>query len=426
MWASLTKFLALYSQKNNQQKLNLKRESNFMNFKNMTNRLILIISAFLIVSLIFILGFTGYNSPENFQVIQPITGKMWVQSQGGYYAKCFPTVYTYDKMRTIYYSKLKEESRDNDALQIRFKNKGTGDVSVQVIVKLFSDAETMIKMHNYARGDIGIIEDIVLAKLKEIAMSVASTMSSNEAIENYAKFNEGIRAKILNNAELKEKGISVEQFSITDIDFDALTKQQFKKQQEIELSRRESEANQIKFETERTTAKIQYEKEQIEAEGKAKVVMIKETTDAEREKRLAEIAAQKKVEVAKLEAEQAQIDANRIKEVAIIEATKNKETAALNNEAAKLDAQRTITLAQAKQKELELAKGLSEFDKFRLEIDKQTKVEVAKAWASGIAQVKLPQTFMFGGSNGANGGSAIDGFLNMLTLEKAKTLNSGK
>ena len=388
------------------------------------NKIGFVIGTFITALVLLFTGGIGYNSNQDFQIIQSMNGKMSIQSKGGYYGKFFPTVWTYDKQRTIYYSKLADESKDNDALPVRFANKGTGDVSVQVIVKLFSDEPTMLKMHEYARGDVGIIENIIYAKLKEIAMSVASTMSSNDAIENYSNFNEGMRKQIVNNIELKEKGIFIEQFSITAIDFDQQTIMQFKKQQEIELARKEAEANKIKFETELSTVKVQYEREQAESEGKAKVVMIKETTDAERQKQLAEIEAQKKVEVAKLEAEQAKIDANRQKEVAIIEATKLKETAKLNKEAAELDAQRVITLAQAKQKELELAKGLSEYDKFALTIQKEIEIQKAEKVANAIRGLQLPSTMIIGGSNGANNNAnPVMDLINVLLVKEAKNLN---
>lgn len=393
----------------------------------MNNKIVFVIVTFVIALVIIFTGGIGYNSNQDFQIIQSMDGKMSIQSKDGYYGKFFPTVWTYDKQRTIYYSKLADESKDNDALPVRFANKGTGDVSVQVIVKLFSDEPTMLKMHEYARGDVGIIENIIYAKLKEIAMSVASTMSSNDAIENYSNFNEGMRKQIVNNIELKDKGIFIEQFSITAIDFDQQTIMQFKKQQEIELARKEAEANKIKFETELSTVKVQYEREQAESEGKAKVVMIKETTDAERQKQLAEIEAQKKVEVAKLEAEQAKIDANRQKEVAIIEAMKLKETAKLNKEAAELDAQRLVTLAQAKQKELELAKGLSEYDKFSLTIQKEIEIQKAEKVANAIRGLQLPSTMIIGGSSGTNNNSSssnpVMDLINVLMVKEAKSLN---
>ena len=173
-----------------------------------------------------------------------------------------------------------------------------------------------------------------------------------------------------------------------------------------------------------STVKVQYEREQAESEGKAKVVMIKETTDAERQKQLAEIEAQKKVEVAKLEAKQAEIDANRQKEVAIIEATKLKETAKLNKEAAELDAQRVITLAQAKQKELELAKGLSEYDKFALNIQKEIEIQKAEKVANAIRGLQLPQTMIIGGSNStSNSNNPVMDLINVLMVKEAKNLN---
>ena len=389
---------------------------------NISTKTIAFVAVICLILAIMFFGFTGYNQVQNFQVLQDVGGQMSVNTQGGYYMKFFPRVWEYPKIHTIYYSSDKQESKDNDGLPVRFANKGTGTVSVQVIARLVGSQEDMIKLHAYARGDIGLIEDIIYAKLKEIAMSVSSSMSSNEAIENYAKFNEQMRTKLMNNAELKQKGIVIDQFSITGIDFDRLTTGQFQKQQEIELARKEAEANKIKFETERDTVKIQYEKEQAESEGKAKVVMIKETTDAEREKKLAEIAAEKQVAVAKLAAEQAKIDAEKVKEVAIVEATKNKETAKLNK-AAKLDAERIVTLATAKQKELELAKGLSELDKFKMTIDKETSIGVAEAWANGISKMKLPETFMLGGSGNQGGGmNPMETFFNLMNVKTVKEI----
>ena len=102
----------------------------------MNNKIGFVIATFIIALVIIFTGGIGYNSNQDFQIIQSMDGKMSIQSKGGYYGKFFPTVWTYDKQRTIYYSKLADESKDNDALPVRFANKGTGDVSVQVIVKI--------------------------------------------------------------------------------------------------------------------------------------------------------------------------------------------------------------------------------------------------------------------------------------------------
>ncbi len=386
------------------------------------NKIIGIIVVFVIATIIILAGCIGYNETQNFQVIQKMSGTMSVQSTGGYYNKFFPQVWEYDKVRTIYFSDVEDEGEEDRGLPVRFENKGTGNVSVQVIVRLFSDPETILKMHEYSRGDVAVIESIILAKLKEIAMTEASKISSNEAIENYSNFNEAMRTNILNNSELANKGIFIEQFSVTSINFDQNTITQFSKQQEIELARKESEANKIKYETELVTVKIQYEKEQAEAQGKAEVEMIKQTTDAERDKKLAEIAAAKEVEVAKLEADKAKVDADKLKEVAIIEATRNKETAALNNEASKLDAERVITLAQAKQKELELAKGLSEFDKYKMDIDKETSIQVASKVAEAIRGLNLPSTVIMGSGGVDKQSNPLTDLLQLLVVKEAKTI----
>lgn len=73
-----------------------------------------IIATFVVFATIICTGGIGYNSTQNFQVIQSMGGDMSIQSQGGYYGKFFPKVWTYDKVRTIYFSSDREESKDND------------------------------------------------------------------------------------------------------------------------------------------------------------------------------------------------------------------------------------------------------------------------------------------------------------------------
>ena len=378
------------------------------------------------------LGFTGYNSIQNFQVIQPMSGDIYIRTEGGYYTKFFPRVWEYPKSRMIFFSSNKAESKDGDGLPVRFTNKGTGTVSVQVVVKLIPQMDYVKKLHEVTSGDIGVLEDVIWGKLKTIAQTVASGMSSNEAIENFSKFDESLRKLLNTDVELKSMGIEFQQFAITGIEFDSLTTSQFQKQQEIELARKEAEANKIKFETERDTVKIQYEKEQAESEGKAKVVAIKATTDAQREKELAEIAGAKAVAVAKLEAEQAKVEAEKAKQVAIIEAERNKETAKLNKEAADLDAQRIVALAQAKQKELELANGLSEYAKFALTTEKETRIQVASKVAEALRGMNLPKFVMMtsGGVSGSgkescsNVSSPWETFANLMNMKMLTSIDS--
>ena len=373
----------------------------------------------------------GYNDIQNFQIIQPVKGKPHVQTEGGWYTQFFATIWTYPKIDTIYFSNEKSESKDNDALPVTFAGKGTGSISVQVVARYYTDEQQMLKLHNYAKGSVEWLQSIIEATCKQAAMNAASTMSTNDAIENYNKLNELIRKAIIDDKELKEKGICIDQFSITKIDFDEMTLQQFQAQQQADLERRLAEAQQVKFNAKQKETIAKYEQEKAESQGKAEVVMIKETTDAERQKRLAEIEAEKKVNIetfAKQEAlikavkekEMAEITAQKqvqietlAKQEALIKAAKEKEMAEIaaqkELEVSKLlklavdqRAQATIVQAKADKEKLELAKGLSEYDRFNIEMDVKKQIGVAEALSKGIATMQLPKIIMSDGSAAGN------------------------
>jgi hypothetical protein len=66
---------------------------------------------------------------------------------------------------------------------------------------------------------------------------------------------------------------------------------------------------------------------------------------------------------------------------------------------------------------------MTEQERVRLEIDKETKIGVAEAWSKGVAQMKLPATLMVGGNGGASD-SPVDALINLLTIEKAKKVSA--
>lgn len=385
-------------------------------------------------------GGIGYNSSQNFQVIQSVNGNMSVNGLGGYYLRFFPSVWEYPKVNTVYFSNNKAESTDNDGVQVYFKNKGTGYISAQVIYRLYNDEKTILAMHEYARGDLDKIDDIILARMKEIIKVIASNMSSSEAIEKSADMTKAISDQIVNDKNLMEKGIKIEQFAFTEITFDKITNDQFAMQQKIELDKKNAEANMVKLETEKKEAEAKYAKEIAEEKGKAEKEMMKQVTDAERQKKLAEIEAQQKVEVEKLAAEEAkvkqqkmidvaelekkeaEVKAEREKEVARIKAEQLKEVAKLNKEAAELDAQRIVTLAEAKQKEIQLSGAITEVQKVTLEVNKDIQIGKAKAIAEGFSKITLPKFMIIG--NGTSNGKAdtLTNYLNIATIEKAMGL----
>jgi hypothetical protein len=175
------------------------------------------------------------------------------------------------------------------------------------------------------------------------------------------------------------------------------------------------------MEKERTVA--DYEKQIAEAKGKAETEMMKATTDAERQKKLAEIEASKKVEVEKLAKEEALVKAQ--KQLELAEITKNEETIKL--ETIRIQADQKVAEAKAKEQQIKLSGAISETDRLKLEIERDTRIEVAKAIAGGLSQTKLPETVIIGGQGTQNGGSStLDMLLNLLTIEKAKSVSATK
>ena len=65
---------------------------------------------------------------------------------------------------------------------------------------------------------------------------------------------------------------------------------------------------------------------------------------------------------------------------------------------------------------------MTEQEKIRLEIDKDTKIGVAKAWADGIAKMTLPNTLMVG-NGGSASASPVNDLINLMTVEKAKAVS---
>ena len=385
-------------------------------------------------------GGIGYNSSQNFQVIQSVNGDMSVNGLGGYYLRFFPSIWEYPKVNTVYFSNNKAESTDNDGIQVYFKNKGTGYISAQVIYRLYNDEKTILAMHEYARGDLDKIDDIILARMKEIIKIIASNMSSSEAIEKSADMTKAISDQIVNDKNLMEKGIKIEQFAFTEITFDKITNDQFAMQQKIELDKKNAEANMVKLETEKKEAEAKYAKEIAEEKGKAEKEMMKQVTDAERQKKLAEIEAQQKVEVEKLAAEEAkvkqqkmidvaelekkeaEVKAEREKEVARIKAEQLKEVAKINKEAAELDVQRIVALAQAKQTEIQLSGAITEFQKVTLEVNKDIQIGKAKAIAEGFSKITLPKFMIIGNGTSDGKTDTLTNYLNIATIEKAMGL----
>lgn len=374
-----------------------------------------------IVACVFCAKMVHVNNISEFQVIQSFSGQTTIRGEGGWYFQLMPKIWTYKKVNSVFFSNDVKESKDRDGIEVTFSNKGLGDISSQVVYRLYTDNEKIMKMHQYAAGDIDIVDNLLLSKLKDIAMLHASNITSSQAVEDREQLAVNIRKDIVNNQQLADMGIVVEQFSITKINFDDKTKALFAKQQEADLQKKTAEAEEQKLIMEKKRTVAEYEKQIAEAKGKAETEMMKATTDAERQKKLAEIEAAKKVEVEKLAKEEALVKANKQLELAKI----IKEEEAIKLETIKIQADQKIAEAKAKEQQIKLSGAMTEQERTRLEIERDTKIGVAKEWAQGVAQMKLPATLMIGGGNAATSGSAVDSLINLMTIEKARAV-SGK
>ena len=373
----------------------------------------------LIAALVITLLFIGKNNVQNFQVIQSPTGNVRVQADGGYYFKFFDTVWTYPKVNSVFFSNEVSESEDQDGVQVVFSNKGKGDISSQVVYRLYTNNEKIMKMHEYAHGDVDrVIDNLVLSKLKDIAMENASNITSSQAVEDREQLAMNIRKAFVNNKELSDMGIMIEQFSITKINFDQQTESLFKKQQEADLQKKTAEAEKLNLQMQKEKTIAEYEKQVAESKGKAEVEKIKAVTDAERQKELAEIKGKEAVAVAELEKQKATIEAN--KKLEVVEIQKKEEKAKL--EVIQIQAEQKVAEAKAKEQQIKLSGAMSEEMKYRLDIEKETKIGVAKAWAEGISRMTLPQTFIMGGSDGKSV-SPMETFFNLMNVKEAQKLN---
>lgn len=421
-----------------------------MTTKQITNLSTIIVA--LILAIIIAVRCTHRNDIQNFQLTQSISGDLEVHSDGGYYFAFFPKKWEYPKRVSVYFSNQKDESKDQDAIVVKFKNKGEGTISCNIIYSLFTDQQRIFKLHEYFGGNMDLLDMKVLSKLRDSIQSCASTINSSEAIENRESFIANIVQKVVGNKELSEMGIELEQIDVTDIDFDQVTKDLFQAQQKADLEKKTAEAERDRavMEKERVIAKA--EADQAEAEGRAKVEMAKETTDAEKKKKLAEIEAEQKVAVAELEKKEATAKAEKEAEVARIEAEKaikiaelakqeatvkaekekevaqvEMETEKIKLETIKVQADQKVAEAEAKKQQIELAGDVTEKEKLIITTEAEVKKSFAAALGEGIGKAKLPNVLIV--NNGKNEGktetaSAVDQLLQLMTVEKASQISN--
>jgi len=387
-----------------------------------------ILIALTIIFLILAKGFIGKNNVQDFQIIQSIRGNIEIRTVGGYYTKLFPKIWTYPKVVNVFFSAdAREGSPSDESISVRFKNKGTGQFSTRVTYRLLGPKESVMKMHENCGGNTEIADGIVLSKLKEIARVAASQMTSSEAIEQQEKFIAGIRKQFVGNTSLKGMGITVDKVELTDLNFDHDTLALFKAQQKAILLGKQAESKEIQYKMELKETMAKYKKQIAEESGKAEMKKMTAVTDAQREKELAEISANKKVSVAEFEKKEALIRQQKLvemaelmKQEALVKAKQKEEIAQIELVQARLDAQSKIALAEARQKEIQLSGAITEKERVLAEILAGKQVAIAKAYGTAIAGATFPETIIMGsGKDSGDAGLFKMWMMSMIDQKKA-------
>lgn len=397
------------------------------------------ISSLIVAGIIAIIGIICFtqtlhvNDIQNLQVIQSVTGEVTVRRDAGWYSMLCPRIWTYPKAGVYQLN-----AQDKDLLDIQFKNKSTAKLRANIGYRIDTATnDVIIALHQQVEGNDDKIWKMLLTALNTAAQSITTKYDPSDVIggDKFEPMIREIYGAIMHNKELLKHGIDVNYFAVDGRPIpDKDTEAQFSKQREADLSRRLAEAEKTKLEAEKLKVEAEYQRKISEMRGQAEAEQAKAVQAAEKEKKLAEIAAQKQVEVAKLEAERAKIEVERQKEVARIEAEKlyavaevQRKTEAENLEVIKLQAAQKVATAEAKKKEIELSGAITETERIKLEIEKETKIGVAEQMSKTYAHWN-PQVIQVSGGNGnvSAATSSLDNFLNMKAAESALQMTKQK
>jgi hypothetical protein len=421
------------------------------------------LSAFvvLIAAICLYAGVVGYNDNQNYQIIQSPFGGLSVQDKGGYYFKGFSTVTTYPRSMSAEYTESKKPGSPGDeSIRATFNDGGTAQVSSYVRIIMPTQYDQRINTHQQFGGNPANIIGAVYAHLANCIKSAGPVMSASEnQASRKAEFNQIIeeqlaaglfkmrrteielndlstieevkdengnkvqkekKAKVqateivlgkdgkpvvIQDSPLKQYGISIGQFSITEINYDHTTLEQFAAKKKSYLA------------AEQAKAERQQEVQQrlmIEEKGRRQVA---EVEAAENQKKAAAlIQANQAAEVAIVTKAQAVTAAEQRTEVANQlkkEAETLKSIASIKAETAELDKKATISAAEAKQKSIELGGGISEEKRVLAEIKAERDAKVAVA----LAGLKVPGIVIAGGAEGKGGNGLTENLINMTLLK---------
>lgn len=371
------------------------------------------------------------NDAGYYTVVQTVSGRMYVKSSPGYYFKWFGRTTKYRIADTLYFSKWSDESRKtaDTSIDARFTDGGLGYISVNVRYRLPAEPEKVLLLHETFGTDQGF----KLAAIEQLTMqAVQTTASMMTAEDSYRNRRPQFISMIMDQItdglyetqtattridgetvtiqeilkdrdgttlrkprDLKDYGVIISQVNVTDIDYESSVLTQIDRKRESSM-----EAELAKVEAE----KARQANMQSEEEGKRNVTVskykeeenkVKEITIAEKEKEVAEMAAQRELAVAEIEKQRAQIEA----------------------ETAELLKKGMIARAEG---EAEAKRLVLEADG-ALEQKLEALVAINKVWAEAYTEQRPTPDIVIGGAEGA--GVSAQTFMELMVIKTIKDLS---
>ena len=252
----------------------------------------------LLGSLLFLNRMVGHNDYQNYQVCQSPFGHVTVIDNPGFYVKGFSSVWTYPRaMEAEYTQKATRLSPNDDSIRATFNDGGTADISSYVRITLPTDAEQRLKLHQQFSASTANVASAVKNHLTNCIKASGPVMSASEnQASRKAEFNQIIEEQlgqglfkmrrtqidlddlatieetkdeagnkvthekkarvqateivlnkdgkpiIIQESPLKQYGIGISQFSITEIEYDKTTLEQFSAKKRSYLAAEQAKA----------------------------------------------------------------------------------------------------------------------------------------------------------------------------------------
>ena len=389
------------------------------------------------------------NDAHTYHVWQGLGGRLAVIDQPGMYFQNFGKYWEYPRTVQIKFLHTGDEDGDQ-SIRATFNDGGSARISTVITLGLPADESRRIELHRTFGGNLKNLELAVLAHLTNAIKNSGPLMTATEnQTGRKAEFNQIIedqlraglyemrrQEKVLEGqvdssgqpvrvvatsiitdekgksvihtpSPLTQYGLTVMQFSITETEYDEMSRKQFATKQEAFLKAESSKAQRDGEIQQKLLAEAKGEREAAEARATANLEKVKAETAAAQKvavaaqaKLEAETVAAQKLAVAMKEKKAAETRARQEAEVARIGAENELKMAEFRLQAAEKDAKSKIVLADAAAREIEVGGKVKQSEQVLAEIKAKRDVEVAQA----LSQIRVPSTIIGGGS----GGSAPD------------------